>query len=274
MAELLSVLGDKDHGRGRRLLQGSVLPVVATVLALVLVALVWWLASVLYAAPAILPSPVAALARLVELLGGGGRYSIADNALVSLRRVLIGWGVAVCAGVIVGSAMASSRWIGNLLDPLIEMGRPIPPLAFTPLLIIWFGIGELPKVLLIAFPAFFATAIATVSAFRGVNENWRRAAKALGASRWYLLRRVTIPASLPGILVGVRIGSGMAWGTLVAAELIASTSGMGWMILQAGRYLDTQTIFAGIIVIGALAYLMDRGLRLIERIVVPWRGKV
>lgn len=267
----LSLSGTRNGGA--QALRGSVVPVAATVLSLAFVALVWWIASLLYAAPSILPSPAAALGRLVELLGDGGRYSVVDNALVSLRRVLIGWSLAVCLGVAVGSAMASNRWIGNLFDPLIEMGRPIPPLAFTPLLIIWFGIGELPKVLLIAFPAFFATAIATVSAFRGVNENWRRAARSMGASRWYLLRRVTIPASLPGILVGVRIGSGMAWGTLVAAELIASTSGMGWMILQAGRYLDTQTIFAGIIVIGALAYLMDRVLRLLERVVVPWRGK-
>ncbi|HEX6446012.1 MAG TPA: ABC transporter permease [Streptosporangiales bacterium] len=263
-----------ERRRGtRRGIRGPAVSIGSTVVALVLVALIWWAVALLYDAPAILPTPASSLARLGELLGSDSRYSIVTNAAVSLRRVLIGWSIAVCAGVVVGSAMASNRVIGGLLDPLIEMGRPVPPLAFTPLLIIWFGIGELPKVLLIAFPAFFATAIATVASFRGVNENWRRAARTLGASRWHVLRKVTIPASLPGILVGVRIGSGMAWGTLVAAELIASTSGMGWMILQAGRYLDTRTIFAGIVVIAALAYLMDRVLRLIEAIVVPWRGR-
>ncbi len=246
--------------------------VAALVAALVAVVVVWAIAAAAFDDPNVLPTPTAVADRFGDLLGGGNP-SLVENALVSLRRVLLGWGAGCLAGVVVGAAMASSRWTRGILDPLIELGRPIPPLAFVPLLVIWFGIGELPKILVLMFGSFPIVTISTVAAIRGVDVNWRRAAETLGASRAYVLRHVTIPAALPGILVSVRLANGLCWSALVAAEIIASTEGLGWMILQAGRFLDTATIFVGIITIGALAFAMDRLLRLAEGVLVPWHGK-
>jgi ABC-type nitrate/sulfonate/bicarbonate transport system permease component len=242
--------------------------------ALVMVGICWWVGALLIADQNVLPTPGSVASRFGELATDGGQSSLTKNAWASLRRILIGWGGGVLAGIAVGTAMASNRWIRGVLDPLIELARPIPPLAFAPLLVIWFGIGELPKVLILAFVAFPIVAISTVASIRGIDENWTRAAETLGARRMYVLRRVTIPAALPGILVSVRLANGLSWGTLVAAEIIASTSGLGWLILQAGRFLDAKTIFVGIVTIGILAFVTDRILRWVENLLVPWRGKV
>ncbi|MBS1843343.1 MAG: ABC transporter permease [Actinobacteria bacterium] len=241
--------------------------------ALALVVALWWIAAIAFNDPNVLPSPEEVADRADELLTNGGDLGLVHNAQVSLIRILIGWGGGVIAGVAVGIAMVSNRWILGLLDPLIELGRPIPPLAFAPLLVIWFGIGELPKYMILGFTTFPIVAISTVAAVKGVDRNWILAAQSLGAGRLYVLRRVTIPAALPGILVSIRLANGLSWSSLVAAEIIASTSGLGWMILQAGRFLDTPTIFVGIITIGLLAFITDRVLRVAEAWLVPWRGK-
>jgi taurine transport system permease protein len=245
----------------------------ATVLSLAAVLLLWWSYSLALKSAVLMPSPPAVMARLVRLITTSSDLALGGNVWASLRRVLIGWGAGVSMGVIVGASMASNQWIRGALDPLIELVRPIPPLAFAPLLIVWFGIGELPKDLILFYASFPILAIATASAILGVDRTWKLAAQTLGASPAYILRRVIIPAALPGILTGVRIASGITWGTLIAAEIIASTQGLGWMIIQAGRYLDVEAIFVGIIVIGTLAFLMDRLLRLFEHVLVPWRGR-
>lgn len=251
----------------------GVVGVAALPAALIGVVAVWTVVAVVLGNPIVLPTPVAVAQRFGELVGGG-EPSLMNNALISLRRVFLGWAAGCLAGVVVGAAMASSRWTRGILDPIIELGRPIPPLALVPLLVIWFGIGELPKILVLMFAAFPIVTISTVAAIRGVPEDWRRAAETLGASPFYVLRHVTIPAALPGIFVAARLTNGLCWTTLVAAEIIASTAGLGWMILQAGRFLDTPTVFVGIIMIGALAFATDRLLRLMETRLVPWHGKV
>ncbi|MEZ5077078.1 MAG: ABC transporter permease [Solirubrobacterales bacterium] len=245
----------------------------ALVLAVLLVGLCWWIGALLVDDQNVMPDPGSVADRFGELISTDSQNSLPQNAWSSLLRILIGWGGGTLAGVAAGIAMASNRWIRGVLDPLIELARPIPPLAFAPLLVIWFGIGELPKMLILAFVAFPVVAISTVASISNIDENWVRAARTLGAGRPYVLRRVTIPASLPGILISIRLANGLCWGTLVAAEIIASTSGLGWLILQAGRYLDTPTIFVGIIAIGVLAFVTDRILRWAEAVLVPWRGK-
>lgn len=241
--------------------------------ALVLVGVCWWIGALLINDQNVLPDPGAVASRFRDLISTGNQNSLVSNSWASLTRILIGWGAGVLGGVAAGVAMASSRWVRGVLDPLIELARPVPPLAFAPLLVIWFGIGELPKILVLTFVAFPIVAISTLASIRNIDENWIRAASALGAKRFYILRRVTIPAALPGILISIRLANGLCWGTLVAAEIIASTSGLGWLILQAGRYLDTPTIFVGIITIGFLAFITDRLLRWVENLLVPWRGK-
>jgi len=232
----------------------------------------WWLLALIIDNPLLMPTPAATVEKLVDLATGSGTFDLWTNAWASLKRVLIGWAAAVVVGILIGAAMASSRIVDRLIDPLVEFARPIPPLAYAPLFIVWFGIGEIPKLLVIFVGCLPTMIITTAAAVRGVDLSWLRAARTLGASRLYLFRKVILPASLPEVITGMRIASGFAWGVLVAAEILASTSGLGWMIIQAGRFLDTATIFVGIVTIGALAFLMDRALRVAERRFAPWKA--
>lgn len=270
--ELLAPSGGGRRGRGA--LRSALPSVGITMGSLALVVVVWGIVSLLLNDQNLLPTPVAVASRFVDLLSTGpGGKSLGQNALVSVERILIGWGIGVVGGVVLGTIMALNRWLRLIIEPLVEIARPIPPLALIPLLIIWYGIGETPKIIILVFSTLPVVLIATVSAIGGVDQNWGRAAETLGASRWHRVLRVTVPAALPEIIVAVRIAQGLTWGALIAAEIIAATSGLGWMILQAGRFLDTPTIFVGIISIGLLAYLMDRILRVVEHILVPWKGR-
>jgi ABC-type nitrate/sulfonate/bicarbonate transport system permease component len=180
---------------------------------------------------------------------------------ISLRRILIGFAIGVVLGVAVGAAMSSSRVLRHLADPIIEVFRPLPPLAFIPLFIVWFGIGELPKEVLIVVGIVPIMAITTVAALDEVPEDLRLCARTLGATRAYTLLHVQIRSALPGILTGMRISMAGAWSSIVAAELLAATSGLGFLIMQAGDYLDTALVFAGIITIAIAGLLLDAGLR-------------
>jgi taurine transport system permease protein len=139
---------------------------------------------------------------------------------------------------------------------------------------VWFGIGETSKLILIWAATFPVMVISTVAGIRGVDVSWRRTAVTLGASPLQLVTRVILPAAIPEIVTGARIASGLAWGTLVAAEIIAASSGLGYMILQASQFLETSTIFVGIITIGFLAFVLDRLLRAVERRLAPWKGRL
>jgi ABC-type nitrate/sulfonate/bicarbonate transport system permease component len=159
------------------------------------------------------------------------------------------------------AAPPASRVLRHLADPIIEVFRPLPPLAFIPLFIVWFGIGELPKEVLIVVGIVPIMAITTVAALDEVPEDLRLCARTLGATRAYTLLHVQIRSALPGILTGMRISMAGAWSSIVAAELLAATSGLGFLIMQAGDYLDTALVFAGIITIAIAGLLLDAGLR-------------
>jgi len=164
---------------------------------------------------------------------------------ISLRRILIGFVIGVTTGVAVGAAMSAWRFARHLIDPVIEVIRPLPPLAFIPLFIVWLGIGELPKEVLIIVGIIPIMAVTTVAALDEVPEDLRLCARTLGASRRYTLLHVQIRSALPGILTGMRI----------------ATSGLGFMIMQAGDYLNTALVFAGIITIAMAGLVLDAGLR-------------
>jgi ABC-type nitrate/sulfonate/bicarbonate transport system permease component len=180
---------------------------------------------------------------------------------ISMRRILIGFVIGVTAGIAVGAAMSASRVLRHLADPVIEIFRPLPPLAFIPLFIVWFGIGELPKEVLIVVGIVPIMAITTVAALDEVPDDLRLCARTLGATRAYTLLHVQIRSALPGILTGMRISMAGAWSSIVAAELLAATSGLGFLIMQAGDYLDTALVFAGIITIAVAGLVLDAGLR-------------
>ena len=180
---------------------------------------------------------------------------------ISLRRILIGFVIGVTTGVAVGAAMSAWRFARHLIDPVIEVIRPLPPLAFIPLFIVWLGIGELPKEVLIIVGIIPIMAVTTVAALDEVPEDLRLCARTLGASRRYTLLHVQIRSALPGILTGMRISMAGAWSSIVAVELLAATSGLGFMIMQAGDYLNTALVFAGIITIAMAGLVLDAGLR-------------
>jgi taurine transport system permease protein len=170
--------------------------------------------------------------------------------------------------------MGVSRIARGIFDPPIEFYRPLPPLAYLPLIIIWFGIDELSKVLLIYLACFAPLAMSSRAGVRSVSQEQIHAAYSMGASKWQVIRHVVIPAAMPEILTAMRISIGFGWTTLVAAEMVAATHGLGQMVLNASNFLRTDIVIMGIVVIGTIAYLFDLLMRYVERVVVPWKGKI
>ncbi|WP_148716095.1 taurine ABC transporter permease TauC [Chitinolyticbacter meiyuanensis] len=245
------------------------LATLATVLAL------WWATAASgLVAPLFLPPPQAVLAKLWQTATQGYMDATLWQHLgASAFRIVSALIAAVLFAVPIGIAIGLSRTARGVLDPLIEFYRPIPPLAYLPLIVIWFGIGELSKVLLIYLAIFAPIAIATASGVRGVDKARLRAAQSLGASRWQLIRHVILPSALPDILTGVRIGLGTGWSTLVAAELVAATRGLGFMVQSAAQFLVTDVVVLGIIVIAVIAFALELGLRALQRRLTPWHGQ-
>ncbi|MDV3128425.1 ABC transporter permease [Mycobacterium sp. 21AC1] len=219
----------------------------------------------------ILPGPGEVWSRAQQLLFASGSTMWTDVGY-SITRVMTGWALGIAVGVPLGALMSTNQYLRIPLDLILQAGRAVPPLAFIPLLIVWLGIGETSKIFLIFVATVPIITVATVAGIEGVDKSLERAALTLGASRWTLVRKVVIPATIPDIITAMRISLGLAWSCVVAAELIASTEGIGYRILQAGRYLETETIFVGIIVIAVLALISDISLRLLYGLASPWRG--
>lgn len=190
----------------------------------------------------------------------------------SMLRMLVGVGSAIVLGIALGLAMGVSSKIKAAFDPIIEFYRPLPPLGYYTLLIVWFGIEETPKILLLFLAAFAPVVVGTEAGIRNVRRSWIDQALTLGASRMYIFMHVMIPASLPQIFASLRLAVGFAFTTLVAAELVAATSGIGWMVLDASKFLRMDVIYVGIITMGITALLLDRMIRFMENRFVPWRG--
>ena len=175
--------------------------------------------------------------------------------------------------VVVGLLIATSRVGRGILDPLVEFIRPLPPLAYLPLIVIWFGIDETSKILLIYLACFAPIALAAKAGVRSASVEQINAALSLGASRWQLVRHVIVPAALPEVMVGLRIAVGFGWTTLVAAEMVAATVGLGQMVLNASNFLRTDVVVMGILVIGLVAWGFDWWMRWLEHRFVPWKGR-
>jgi taurine transport system permease protein len=181
--------------------------------------------------------------------------------------------LACVTAIPVGIAMGVSRIARGIFDPPIEFYRPIPPLAYLPLMIIWFGIEETSKVLLIFLSMLAPIALGARAGVKSAAIEQIHAAYSFGATRWQVIRKVILPAAMPEIITAMRIGIGFGWTTLVAAEMVASTAGLGYMVLSASKFLQTATVIMGIVVIAAIAYAFDHLMRFVERRVVPWKGR-
>ena len=243
--------------------------------ALTLVALWLLVTEMQWVRPLFLPSPLAVWDKFViALTEGVSNSTLAQHTLASLGRVLGAFALALVTAVPIGILMGVNRVMRGLFDPIIEFYRPLPPLAYLPLIIIWLGIGEFPKVFLIFLAIFAPMAIAARAGVRSVSIEQTHAAYAMGASRRQVISHVILKAALPEIFTGMRIGIGVGWTTLVAAEMVAAHRGLGFMVLNAAEFLASDTVIMGIIVIGVFAFAFDLLIRHLEKMLIPWKGKV
>lgn len=224
--------------------------------------------------PIWLPPPEAVWARFVEIWKDGYRNaSLAEHLGYSLFRVVVGFLLGAVVGIPLGYAMGLSSWFRGWFDPIVEFMRPVPPLALIPLVIIWAGIGEVGKIVLLFLASLWIMAIAARSGVSGVRISKVHAAFSLGASKAQVMRHVIVPNSLPEIFTGARVAMGVCWGTVVAAELVAADKGAGMMIMTASKFQNTDVVIMGIILIGVIGFGIDLLMRWCEKALVPWKGK-
>jgi taurine transport system permease protein len=235
----------------------------------------WWLVTSLgLLKPLFLPAPQDVARRFVRVLDEGfGGASLWQHMGASLARIFGAFALAMIFAVPVGIGMGINRHLRGIFDPPIEFYRPLPPLAYLPLTIIWFGIDELQKVVLLYLAMFAPMVLSTRAGVRSVAIEQIHAAYSMGASRAQVIWHVIVPAALPEILTGMRIGIGVGWTTLVAAEMVAASAGLGFMVLSAAEFLVTEVVILGIVLIGIIAYAFDLFLRWLEIVLVPWKGR-
>jgi taurine transport system permease protein len=265
----IRVVKMRGFGIGER----STVPISLATAAVILLA--WWAASEARLVPHLfLPTPVEVFNAAVSFYQDGyANASMWEHVSASLARILTAAVIAFTLGVPVGLFMGLSRWAKGVFDTPIEFYWPLPPLAYLPLMIIWLGIGEASKITLLTMAMFAPIAIAAQAGVRSVSLERVNAALSLGATRFQLMRDVVLPSALPEILTGTRIALGVGWSTLVAAELIAATQGIGHFVMSASQFLATDYVFVGIGVIAVCAFAFSFGMRLLERWLVPWKGQ-
>jgi NitT/TauT family transport system permease protein len=221
--------------------------------------------------PLFLPEPGTVARALYDLFV---HEDFAADVWASFYRIMVGFLVAAAIGIPLGIAIGSFRAVQALLEPIIAAIRYMPASAFVPLMIIWFGIGETEKMAVIWFGVFFPLCLMVADVSANVPKELVNIAYTLGASRWQVFRRILLPASWPGVIDTLRIGLGWAWTYLIVAELVAASTGIGHVILQSSRFLETENIIAGIITIGILGLLSDAAFRLLYRVLFPYAERV
>lgn len=242
---------------------------------IVLVLVIWFVATKYnWVSKIFVPSPASVWHAFVETSQIGYQGStLLQHLGDSLYRILLGLGAACLTAIPLGLVMGMSTKIKAIFDPLIEFYRPLPPLAYYTLLVLWLGINNESKITLLYLAAFPPLSVSAMQAVKSVDQVLMRAALSLGANRWQLFRYVTFPSCLPGIFTGLRISVGVTYSVLVAAEMVGATNGIGWMVLDAGKFLRSDIVFMGIIVMGLTGLVLDRIVRALERVTTRWRFK-
>ncbi len=250
-----------------------------TLTALAFVALWWFVAAREIWDPVFVPSPAAVWAKLVETstvhdghVGYAGHY-LWEHLWISLQRILLSAALAALIGIPLGLLIGLVPVVRHALSPAITFLRQLPPLAYFSLLIIWFGIDDTPKLVLLVIAAMPPIIVATAAGLEGISTDYVNAARSLGAKRLQLVRRVLVPAALPDIFTGLRLGVGVAYTSVVAAETVNGLPGIGGMIRDAQRYNQTDVVILGIIVLGISGLLLEYLLLLAQRRATPWRGR-
>ena len=257
----MAISGESALARAKSLVVYLAIPVVLLVL--------WQLLSAGgVIRPMILPSPTQVAEVTWQLLASG---ELGKHVLASAIRVVEGFAIAAVAGLLLGVAIGLSRGLGRLAELPIQLIKPIPPIAWIPLAILWFGIGEWAKVYLIFIGAFFPILINTIDGIRQTDGRFVELARILEVPRGRFIRQVILPGALPQIMTGLRIGLNVAWMCVVAAELIAASSGVGFLIMDARQLSQSDVVLAGMVTMGVLGKLTDDLLRFIESRLIRWR---
>lgn len=228
-----------------------------------------------WVSPLFLPSPFEVWKSFLHLAFGDG-YGVSSlwvHLLTSLGRIGVAFIFCTLIAVPLGLACGFLKPLHALLAPFVHFYRPLPPLAYYTLLILWFGIDELSKISLLFLAGFAPIFIACASSVEQIPQSQLTVAKTLGASGWRLFTYVILPSALPGILVGLRTALGFIYTTLVAAEMVAASSGIGWMVLDASKFLKSDVIFVGIIAMGLTGIVIEIGFHYLQKWLVPWNGK-
>ena len=253
---------------GRQALENRAVGITSVAIVLV----IWWIVTRLgFVSQVLLPAPAAITTTFVELTKSG---DLPRHIAVSMGRVLVGFLIAFSLAIPLGTLVGVSRISRSAIMPLVELIRPIPPIAVIPMAILWLGIGEVSKYSIIAYGAFFPIFLNTMTGFAAVDPVHVRAALTLGASRAQVFRYVILMSAFPNIVVGARLGMAMAFIVLVASELIAAESGLGFLIMDARNQFRSDWMFVGMISMGILGYLLNLVLLGIERRVLRWRTVV
>lgn len=247
-----------------------------TVATWIMIFVVWYLLTKFEVfSPTLVPSPKRVWTAFLRILARGyNKDPLWLHLWASFRRLFLALIFAISSAVPLGLLSGYFTKIEAIIDSIVEFYRPLPPLAYYTLLILWFGIEDESKIILLFLAAFAPIYLACVSAVRKINQNYILSAKSLGADQRDVFFKIVLPATMPEIFTGIRTAFGVSYTTLVSAEMIAATSGIGWMVLDASNFLKSDVIFVGIIIMGISGVLIDAGLRFIESKLVFWKGKV
>lgn len=224
--------------------------------------------------PLLLPSLTDIGLTARELLEDGYRQvPLWQHIAVSLARALSAFVLAIAIGIPLGLLMGLSDTLAAILNPFVQFLRPLPKIALIPLAVVWLGIGESSKFFLIFIATFLSVIVGASAAVERIGRSRIRLAQTLGATRGQIFTRVVLPDALPDLFTTVRLSIGIGWTSLIAAEMVAASSGLGWMVVNASAYLRTDIVMLGILLLGGIGYLLDLLILGLQRVVVPWAGK-
>jgi len=221
--------------------------------------------------PKLFPSVTAVLSASIIMLKNG---SLQTHISASFSRVMMGFSMGIVAAVILGFLIGWFRTVRMLVDPVINFFRALPPIALIPLIIIFFGIGETPKIIVLTYASFFPALVVIYQSLVGLDPIYVRVGRTMGSTNMELFRKIILPQLVPSIITACRVSLGVCWATLVAAELIAAQKGIGAMMVEAQNFFQMPPLVLGIMLIGAVALTMDGVVRFIERRVTAWQEKL
>ena len=249
---------------------------ILTIATIILVFLAWFgLTATGTFSETIIPSPRSVWEALVDVSQNGYKgHTLLQHLGTSLKRLIIAYALVIVTAVPLGLLSGYNSKVRAVLDPIIEFYRPLPPLAYYTILVLWMGIDESSKLALLYLAGFDPVYIAGVAGVKRIKEDLIYGAETLGANKRQIFFYVIVPAALTDVFTGLRTALGVEYTTLVAAEMVAATAGMGWLVLDASNYLRSDIVFMGVIIMGITGILLDRLIQFIEKRVVHWKGRV